>query len=123
MNSVSIVGRITRDLELRKTQAGDSVLNFTLAVDDPFSKDGEADFVPVVVWRKTADIVSQYCHKGTRLGVEGKIKTKLIEKEGKKSVWFEVLGTNVTFLESKPKEEQKQNVKPAEDIPEDDLPF
>lgn len=123
MNSVSIVGRITRDLELRKTQAGDSVLNFTLAVDDPFSKDGEADFVPVVVWRKTADIVSQYCHKGTRLGVEGKIKTKLIDREGKKSVWFEVLGTNVTFLESKSKEELKQNVKPTEDIPEDDLPF
>ena len=46
MNSVSIVGRITRDLEAEQKQAGDSVLNFTLAVDDPFSKDGEADFVP-----------------------------------------------------------------------------
>ena len=77
MNTVSIVGRLTRDPELRKTQSGTSVLSFTTAVNRKF-KSGEqtADFINCVAWNQTADFLSKYATKGALVGIEVRIQTR-----------------------------------------------
>ena len=78
LNRVALVGRLTRDPELRRTGNGTAVTSFTLAVDRNFStRDGqEADFINCVVWRKPAENVAQYCSKGSLVSVDGRIQTR-----------------------------------------------
>ena len=87
INRVVLVGRMTRNPELRRTQQGDAVTSFTLAVNRNFtSGDGQrqADFINCVVWRKPAENVERYCSKGSLVGVEGKIQTRTYDdKDGK----------------------------------------
>jgi len=104
INRVVLVGRITKDPVLRKTANGASVTSFTLAVNRKFKQEGqpEADFVNVVAWSKTADIVAQYTHKGSLVGVEGRIQTRSFDdKDGKRVYVTEVVADSVQFLESK----------------------
>jgi len=84
MNQVSIVGRATKELELRKTQTGKSVLSFTVAVKRTYNRD-ETDFINCVAWEKTADILAQYGFKGCLLSLSGRIQPSTYDdKDGKK---------------------------------------
>ena len=78
INRVVLVGRLTKDPVLRKTANGASVVSFTVACTRRFKQEGqpEADFINTVAWNKTADSVSQYTHKGSLVGVEGRIQTR-----------------------------------------------
>lgn len=112
MNSAILTGRITKDLELRQTQGGTAVLNFGLAVDRRFKKDGEqtADFINIVCWGKTAELVAQYMSKGSKIGVIGRIQTGSYEKEGQKVYTTDVIAEQVEFLDSKKKDETEAKV-------------
>lgn len=105
MNRTILVGRLTRDPELRYTPNGVAVANFTMAVNRPFkSKDGEqeADFINCVVWRKPAENLANYMKKGNQIGVDGRLQSRSYEdKEGKKVFVTEVVADSVQFLESK----------------------
>ena len=104
MNRVVLVGRLTKDPVLRKTANGVSVTSFTLACTRRFKQEGQpdADFINTVTWNKTADIVHQYTHKGSLVGVEGRIQTRSYDdKDGKRVYVTEVVADSVQFLESK----------------------
>lgn len=104
MNRVVLIGRLTRDPELRYTPGkGTAVSTFTLAVDRRMpNKDGqrEADFVPVVAWGKIGENVANYCSKGKLVGVSGRLQIRGYEgKDGSKRTFTEVIAEEVQFLE------------------------
>lgn len=105
MNKTILVGRLTKDPELRTTPNGASTCNFSIAVNRPFAnKNGEreADFINIIVWNKQAENVSKYCTKGSLVGIDGRIQTRNYEgQDGKKVYVTEVVADNVTFLGSK----------------------
>jgi single-strand DNA-binding protein len=105
LNRVILIGRLTRDPELRYTPAGVAVTQFTLAVDRPFTSGGqgerEADFIPIVTWRQLAETCANYLRKGRLTAVEGRIQVRNYENnEGKRVYVTEVIADNVRFLES-----------------------
>ncbi|MGV2885901.1 single-stranded DNA-binding protein [Paenibacillus taichungensis] len=106
LNRVILIGRLTRDPELRYTPAGVAVTQFTLAVDRPFSSNNnggerEADFIPIVTWRQLAETCANYLRKGRLTAVEGRIQVRHYENnEGKRVYVTEVIADNVRFLES-----------------------
>lgn len=104
INRVVLVGRLTKDVELKYTQSNKAVASFTLAVNG-YKKD-DVDWISIVCWEKQAENVSKYCHKGSLVGVDGSIKTRNYEaQDGKKVYITEVLAQSVKFLDSKPQEE------------------
>lgn len=102
MNSVKLSGRLTRDPELKQTPAGVPVASFVLAVDRKFNRD-EADFIPITAWRKTAEFVAKYFHKGQRVIIsEGRIRvTPYTDRDGNRRTRFEVVADEVEFGESR----------------------
>jgi single-strand DNA-binding protein len=105
LNRVILIGRLTKDPELRYTPAGVAVTQFTLAVDRPFAsnqqREREADFIPVVCWRQLAETVANYLRKGRLAAVEGRIQVRHYDNnEGKRVYVTEVVADNVRFLES-----------------------
>ena len=107
MNNVSLVGRITKDPELRTTSGGTVTTTITVAVNRRFTNQNgerEADFIQCVVWNKQAENVCKFCNKGSLVGVTGRIQTRNYDgQDGKKVYVTEVVAENVTFLESKNK--------------------
>ena len=105
MNKVILIGRLTKNPEVRYTTNQKVVCSFTLAVDRSFvNQQGvrEADFIPVVLWGKTAEIAGNSCAKGHRLCVEGRIQVRTYEDKNKKTVWVtEVVGDHIEFIERK----------------------
>jgi len=106
MNKVILIGRLTKDPELKTTTSGIATTTFTLAVDRNFvnqqSGQREADFLNCVVWRKQAENVSRYCSKGSQVAVEGRIQTRSYDaSDGTKRYVTEIVCDNVTFLGSK----------------------
>ena len=112
INRVVLVGRMTRDPELRRTPQGDAVTSFTLAVNRNFtSRDGQqqADFINCVVWRKPAENVERYCSKGSLVGVEGRIQTRSYDnQQGQRVYVTEVICDSVQFLEKKAARDRNQ---------------
>ncbi|ASA24979.1 single-stranded DNA-binding protein [Paenibacillus donghaensis] len=104
LNRIILIGRLTRDPELRYTPAGVAVTQFTLAVDRNFTGQNgerEADFIPVVTWRQLAETCANYLRKGRLTAVEGRIQVRNYENnEGKRVYVTEVIADNVRFLES-----------------------
>ena len=104
LNRVILIGRLTKDPELRYTPSGVAVTQFTLAVDRPFSSqqgEKEADFIPVVTWRQLAETCANYLRKGRLTAVEGRIQVRNYDNnEGKRVYVTEVIADNVRFLES-----------------------
>ncbi|MDN4617643.1 single-stranded DNA-binding protein [Paenibacillus sp. PsM32] len=104
LNRVILIGRLTKDPELRYTPTGVAVAQFTLAIDRPFTSQGgerEADFIPIVVWRQLAETCANYLRKGRLTAVEGRIQVRNYENnEGKRVYVTEVIADNVRFLES-----------------------
>lgn len=113
LDRVILVGRLTRDPELRVSQSNVAVTNFNLAVNRPFtSKDGEqgADFINCVTFRKQAENVNQYLKKGSLCGIDGRIQTRNYEnKDGQRVYVTEVLCESVQFLEPKNSVQQTNN--------------
>lgn len=114
LNRITIMGRMTKDPELRRTESGLSVTSFTVAVDRDFSgKDGsdkETDFIDCVAWRQTADFVSKYFTKGRMIVVSGRLQIRSwTDKEGNKRRSAEVVADNVYFGDSKKDEGQPQS--------------
>ncbi|EAC5315262.1 single-stranded DNA-binding protein [Listeria seeligeri] len=105
MNRVVLVGRLTKDPDLRYTPAGAAVATFTLAVNRPFKNtqgEQEADFINCVVWRKPAENVANFLKKGSMAGVDGRVQTRNYEdKDGKRVFVTEVVAESVQFLEPK----------------------
>lgn len=106
MNQVVLMGRLTRDPELRHTQTGTAVASFSLAVDRGYtSKDGgerQTDFIDIVAWRGTAEFVSKYFTKGQMAAVTGRLQIRdWTDKEGNKRKSAEVVAENIYFTESK----------------------
>ncbi|EGC1338855.1 single-stranded DNA-binding protein [Listeria monocytogenes] len=105
MNRVVLVGRLTKDPELRYTPAGVAVTTFTLAVNRTFTNqqgEREADFISCVVWRKPAENVANFLKKGSMAGVDGRVQTRNYEdSDGKRVYVTEIVAESVQFLESK----------------------
>ena len=106
MNKAILIGRLTRDPELRYTSSNRPVCQFTIAIDRPFTNQAsgqrEADFINIVAWDKTGENVGKYMSKGRLIAVEGRIQTRNYDNnEGKKVYVTEVVASNVQFLESK----------------------
>ena len=110
INRVVLVGRLTKDPELRYTNSNIAVATFTMAVNRNFTNaDGknEADFIPCVAWKKSAENVSKYLNKGSLVGVDGRIQTRNYEaNDGTRRYITEVIADNVRFLDSKPKDDE-----------------
>ncbi len=112
MNKVILIGRLTRNPELRYTGSNTPVATFSLAVNRPFTNQNgerEADFINCVVWRKLAETVKNYLSQGSQVAVEGRIQTRKYQNDkGENKYITEILAENVEFLESKSK--RKENV-------------
>lgn len=105
INRTVLVGRLTRDPELRYTQGGTAVTSFTLAVNRQFTNsqgEREADFINCVIWRKAAENFAKLVHKGSLVGIDGRIQTRNYEnKQGQRVYVTEVVVENFSLLESK----------------------
>lgn len=141
LNKAIIMGRMTRDPEIRKTQSGVSVCSFSVAVDrdvvDKNTNQRETDFINVTAWRGAADIVGKYLSKGSWVVVEGRIQVRnYTDKDNNKRTATEIIANNVYFGSSKKSDGNSSSMPPAptsndtspaqisnvEDS-EDDLPF
>lgn len=131
MNRIILIGRLTRDPELRYVPSGQPVASFTLAVDRPFTNQAgerETDFIDVVAWRKLADQVAQHLTKGRLVAVEGRLQIRSYEtQEGQKRKVAEVVADAVRFLDRKAAPVAAGAVAAAEEGEEfgaaDDVPF
>lgn len=102
-NRAILIGRITRDVELKYTPSGTAVTNFTLAINRKFNKE-ETDFIECQVWRGLAENCANYLHKGSLCCVEGRIQTRTYEtQEGQKRKVTEIVADDVRFLDPKSK--------------------
>lgn len=130
LNRIVLMGRMTRDPEIRRTGGGTAVTSFTLAVDRDFKSNGEkeTDFIEVVAWRGTAEFVSRYFSKGRMAVVEGRLQMRdWTDKNGNNRRTAEVVADNVYFGDSKKenKEEPEYKQSDFQEIPEEDgdVPF
>lgn len=105
INRTVLVGRLTRDPELRYTQGGTAVASFTLAVNRQFTNsqgEREADFINCVIWKKAAENFTNFTHKGSLVGIDGRLQTRNYEnKQGQRVYVTEVVAENFSLLESK----------------------
>lgn len=128
INRVVLVGRLTKDPELRYTpNTGIAVTTFTLAVNRSFTNqqgERDADFVPIVVWRNAAENCANYLRKGSLTGIDGRIQTRSYETpDGQKRFVTEVVAENVRFLDSKPKSANQEQYSNFGHEVEEDVPF
>lgn len=105
MNKVILVGRLTKDIEVRYTQTGKAIARFILAVNRRVSKDKEkqqADFIPIIIWNKLAEVCSKYLTKGSQILVEGHLQIRdYVAQDGKKHYIAEVIAQELEFMGSK----------------------
>ena len=103
MNKVILAGRLTKDPEVRYTQTGVAVASFTLAVNRRFSKEKVADFIPIVVWDKIAEVVGNNLVKGSQVLIEGRIQIRSYDaQDGSKRYVTEVIAQELEFMGSRP---------------------
>lgn len=131
INNVTLMGRLTADAELKNTQSGVSVVNFTIAVDRKYQPSGEekkANFIDCVAWRGTAEFISKYFGKGQMIAIEGEIQTdSYTDKDGNNRKKTEIVVSNASFCGAKSEGGQAQNTT-LPDVSfsgtgDDDLPF
>lgn len=118
MNRIILLGRLTKDPEVRITPNEKTVCTFSMAVDRPFvGKDGkkEADFIPIQTWNKTAELIGNSVSKGQRLLVEGRLQIRSYDgKDGNRHYMTEVIADRVEFIERKEKTSQNGNLEGQE---------
>lgn len=117
MNTIIIIGRLTKDPEIRTTNSGKNVTTFSVAVR---RNNDSSDFFNCVAFGKTAEFVEKYFHKGNMIAVEGAMHSEQYEKDGKKQTVWKLSANNVSFCESKPAEKETAYV---DELPDDDFPF
>ena len=140
MNKAILIGNLTRDPETRTTASGVTMCQFTIAVNRRFvNQQGvrEADFIPIVTWRQTAELCSRYLSKGRRVAVEGSIQNRSYDaQDGSKRYVTEIIADNVEFCDSRPDGARPRNDNPPPSEPggytsdpdaftdvDDELPF
>ena len=128
MNKVIIIGRNTKDIELRQTTSGTSAIEFSIAVNRAFKNakgESEVDFFNCVAFSKLAETISRYVKKGDQVGIEGRLQTRsYTNKEGRKITVTEIIVENCEFLQTKKQEEPKATEQWEELDPfANDLPF
>jgi single-strand DNA-binding protein len=112
MNRLTLVGRITRDIELRDIGQGRVVLNNTIAVKRHYRAENspEADFIPFIAWGKRAELIEEYCQKGDLIGIDGRIQSRRYQNSEDETVYVvEMLVDDVEFLQPKKSEELSSN--------------
>lgn len=135
MNNVVLVGRMTKEADLRYTQGGNAVASFTVAVNRNFTNQGgerEADFINCVIWRKAAETLANLTKKGSLIGVVGRLQTRNYEnQQGQRVYVTEVVAESFQLLESKEASQNRQTQQEptnsskhtVPDVTDDDLPF
>lgn len=132
LNRVILIGRLTRDPELKYIPSGTPVVNFTLAVDRNFTnKQGEreTDFVPIVVWRKTAENCANFLGKGSLVAVDGRLQVRSYEQDGQRRYITEVVAEDVRFLDKKGEQQSRSGNTGFDqygtdvNVDDDDIPF
>lgn len=107
MNKIILIGRMTKNAEVRYTQSNKAVAQFSLAVNRPGNK--ETDFINIIAWDKLGEIVQKYTHKGSLIAVEGRLQTRTYEdNNGNRKYITEVVANNINLLEPKNKQEQTE---------------
>jgi single-strand DNA-binding protein len=130
LNRVILIGRLTKDPDLRYTPNGVAVATFTLAVDRPFTNqqgERETDFIPIVVWRKLAEVCAQHLGKGRLVAIEGRIQVRTYDGNDGQRRWVtEVVANNVRFLD-RGKGDPKDQIDPSfgseVSFSDEDIPF
>ncbi|VWL85377.1 single-stranded DNA-binding protein [Oceanivirga miroungae] len=131
MNYVGLMGRLTRDPELKQTSQGKSYCRFSIAVRKEFVKDG-VDFINCVAWEKTADLISNYFKKGDRILLQGRINTGTYEVNGEKRTSFDIIVSQIEFLETRgsnnsgyeqPSSYSNNNQATEDQLDDDEFPF
>lgn len=112
LNRVCLVGRLIKDVDLKRTETGKAIGRFTLAVNRNFkTNDGqEADFINCVCWGKIAENTAQYCSKGSLVSIDGRLQTGSYDKDGQKVYFTNVIADSVIFLETKRSNGQQRQV-------------
>lgn len=139
INNVVLMGRLTAAPDLKMTQSGTSVVNFTIAIERRFQQAGaekQTDFINCTAWRNTAEFIEKYFNKGDMIAVTGEIQTRKYEKDGQSRTVTEIVVNNASFCGGKGKGDTvNNNTPPAEEktytidtdfaamIADDDLPF
>ena len=122
LNHITLMGRLTKEPELRQTQNQTAVATFTLACERDFG-DKQTDFIDCVAWRQTAEFVSKYFSKGQLVAVEGRMQSRKWEdRDGNKRTSWEVVADRVYFAESRKSESKSQTFVEVDDD-EEDIPF
>ena len=132
-NIVILIGRLTKEVELRYTEKELPIANFTIAINREYKNENgeyETDFINCVAFQQSAKLMGEYTHKGDLIGIKGKLQTRNYEdKEGKKHYVTEVITERITFLQQKKEENEfkdfkgKTEVKETVDYNESDLPW
>jgi single-strand DNA-binding protein len=124
LNNVTLIGRLVRDPELKYIATGQAVSTFTIAVDNPFSKEGKADFIQCLVWQKPAENLAKYCAKGRAIALVGRIQTRSYEgQDGRKVNVFEIVANEIKYLEKNEPKAEATILENANEVQFDDLPF
>lgn len=128
LNVITLCGRLVKDPELRKSNADVSFATFTLAVDNSYKDaDGERGtcFLDCRVFKERAELVTKYCHKGSKVALTGSINQRdFVRNDGSKGKVYEVAVDSIEFLDAKPHPDAQENKEPDDsDLPDDDIPF
>lgn len=128
MNKVILIGRTTKDIELKQTTSGASIAEFSIALNRAFKNgngETESDFFNCIAFGKLAETISRYVKKGDKIGIEGRLQTRsYTNREGKKITLTEIYVENCEFLQTKKQEESKPTeFEEVDPFNNDDLPF
>lgn len=124
INRTVLVGRLTKDPEIRYTQSGVAVANFTVAVNRQFTNangEREADFIGCIIWRKAAENFCNFTHKGSLVGIDGRIQTSSYEKEGQRVYATQVVVDSFSLLKPKQQSQQRGQQSNASDALHDNF--
>ncbi|MDY5992766.1 MAG: single-stranded DNA-binding protein [Bacilli bacterium] len=109
LNQIVLVGRLTRNIKINKSENGKKIANISLAIPRSFKNmEGtyDTDFIDCVAFENIAENTASYCSKGDIVGVKGRVQSRVVEKEGKKEYLIDIVAEKVTFLSSRKKEEE-----------------
>lgn len=127
MNNIVLLGRLTKDADIRSTQSGKVVASFTLAVDRPYTQNGkrEVDFIACQIWGKSAEVLGKSVHKGQRILLEGRLQIRqYTDKNGNKRTAAEVVADRFEFIERKEQTESQGMENFGQQIPfDEEIPF
>ena len=127
MNNIVLLGRLTKDADIRSTQSGKVVASFTLAVDRPYTQNGkrEVDFIACQIWGKSAEVLGKSVHRGQRILLEGRLQIrKYTDKNGNKRTAAEVVADRFEFIERKEQTESQGMENFGQQMPfDEEIPF